>query len=189
MNPQSVFVDPLLTEVYIGYSNPGLIADILAPRIMVSKESGLYFKADKENLVAPATGSSKRALNGSATRVTNILTTDNYTLEEHTLEHWIDDRILKTYDNPFDPRRNATKLLKGKLEIEKENELIAALATATASGNVVDSAGNWATAGTDLRSAMNTGKNYIHVRTGVRPNTLVIDQITIDKLTAHWLIG
>lgn len=182
MNPQSVFVDPLLTSVFVGYDNTELIADVLAPKIAVQKESGIYFVADKSNLIVP--GSTKRGLTGKANRVTGSLTTDTYTLEEHSLEEWIDDRILKTYDQPFEPRKNATKRIAGQLAIEKENELIAALAAATASGNVVDSAGNWATAGTDLRSAMNTGKNYIHQRTGARPNTLVLDRLTLDKLTA-----
>lgn len=182
MNPQTVFVDPLLTNVYVGYSNRELVADIVAPKVPVQKESGLYFVADKSNLVVP--GSTKRALTGSANRVTGTLTTDTYTLEEHVLEEWIDDRILKTYDNPFDPRSNATKRLAGQLAIEKENELIAALAAATASGNLVDSAGNWATAGTDLRAAMNTGKDYIHKLTGVRPNTLILDRLSLNSLTA-----
>jgi len=180
MNPQSVFIDPLLTSVYIGYKNTELIADVLAPKVQVSKESGIFFKNDKSNLIVP--GETTRALTGSANRITGTLTTDTYTLEEHTLEEWIDDRILKTYDSPFDPQKNATNRIAGQLMIEKENELIAALAAATASGNVVDSAGNWATAATDLRSAVLTGKDYIHVRTGVRPNTLVLDRLTYNKL-------
>lgn len=183
MNPQSVFVDPLLTNVYIGYKNAELVADVVAPKVPVAKESGLYFKNDKSNLVVP--GSTKRALTGSANRVTGKLSTETYTLEEHTLEEWIDDRILKTYDQPFDPRRNATNRVAGQLAIEKENELIAALAAATASGNLVDSGGNWATAATDLRSAMNTGKDYIHKRTGVRPNTLILDRLSYNALLSN----
>lgn len=182
MNPQSVFIDPLLTSVYVGYSNTELIADRLFPKIAVNKESGIFFKNDKSNLIVP--GSTKRALNGAANRITGKLLQDTYTLEEHVLEEWIDDRVLKTYDDPFNPRSNATNRIAGQLAIEKENQLITALAAATASGNVVDSTGLWATAGTDLRSVMNTGKNYIHVRTGVRPNTLVMDRLTLDKLTA-----
>lgn len=182
MNPQSVFVDPLLTDVYLGYKNAELIADILAPKVAVRKESGIFFKNDKSNLIVPA--STKRGLTGQANRITGKLTTDTYTLQEHTLEEYIDDRILKTYDAPFEPRRNATNRIAGQLAIEKENELITNLAAATASGNVVDSAGNWATAGTNLRSAMLTGKDYIHVRTGVRPNTLVLDRLTYNQLIA-----
>lgn len=181
MNPQSVFIDPLLTSVYLGYNNTELIADILFPQIPVTKESGIYFKNDKSNLIAP--GSTKRALNGSANRITGKLLQDTYTLEEHTLEEWIDDRILKTYDNPFDPRKNATNRIAGQLAIEKENELIAALAAATASGNLVDAAGNWATAGTNLRTQVRTGADYIHVRTGVRPNTMVLDRLSLNALT------
>lgn len=183
MNPQSVFVDPLLTNVYIGYKNAELVADIFAPKVPVAKESGLYFKSDKSNLVAP--GSTKRGLTGSANRITGSLTTETYTLEEHSLEEWIDDRILKTYDNPFDPRRNATNRLAGQIAIEKENELIAALAAATASGNVVDAGGNWATAATDLRAQVKTGANRIHKATGVRPNTLLLDRLSYDALLSN----
>jgi len=183
MNPQSVFVDPLLTSVYIGYKNTELVADILAPKIAVNKESGIYFKNDKSNLITPS--STKRALTGSANRVTGKLNQGTFTLVEHTLEEWIDDRILKTYDSPFDPQRNATNRIAGQIAIEKENELISALAAATASGNVVDAQGNWSTAATDLRAQVLTGKNYIHKLTGVRPNTLVIDRLSYDKLLSN----
>lgn len=183
MNPQTVFVDPLLTSVYLGYKNTELIADILFPKIPVNKESGIFFKNDKSNLIIP--GSTKRGLTGSANRVTGKLLQDTFTLEEHTLEEWIDDRILKTYDAPFDPRRNATNRIAGQLAIEKENELIASLALATASGNLVDASGNWSTAGTDLRTQVNTGKDYIHVRTGVRPNTLILDRLSYSKLLGN----
>ena len=180
MNPQSVFVDPLLTNVYLGYKNAELVADIFAPKVPVNKESGIFFKNDKSNLIVP--GSTKRGLTGSANRVSGKLNTDTYTLEEHSLEEWIDDRILKTYDNPFDPRRNATNRIAGQLLIEKENELITNLAAATTGSNKVDAAGNWATAGTDLRAQVKTGNNLIHKATGVRANTLVLDRLSYDAL-------
>lgn len=181
MNPQSVYVDPLLTNVYLGYSNTMLIADTLFPKVPVTKESGIYFKNDKSNLVEP--GSTKRALNGVANRVTGTLTPETYTLEEHVLEEWIDDRILKTYDDPFNPRSNATNRIAGQLMIEKENELITTLNAATStSTNGVDAGGNWNTAATDLRTVVKTGNNYIHTRVGVRANTLVLDQLTYDAI-------
>jgi len=183
MNPQSVFIDPLLTSVYIGYKNTELVADVLAPKVPVSKESGIYFKNDKSNLIVP--GATTRALTGTANRITGTLTTDTYTLEEHVLEEWIDDRILKTYDAPFDPQKNATNRIAGQLMIEKENELIAALAAATAGSNSVDAAGNWATVSTDLRAVIKTGANLIHKATGVRPNTLVLDRLSYDALLSN----
>lgn len=174
MNPQSTYVDPLLTDILVGYKNAELIADILFPKVMVNKESGIYFKNDKSNLVAPS--STKRGLNAAANRVTGALTEGTYQLQEHSLEEWIDDRILDTYDAPFEPRRNATNRLSGKLLIEKENELISLLANSGATA--LDAAGSWATAGTDIRDQMNTGKDTVHKATGVRPNTLVFDRIS-----------
>ncbi|HMT18561.1 MAG TPA: hypothetical protein PKD15_00835 [Candidatus Saccharibacteria bacterium] len=187
MNPQTVFVDPLLTDVLVGYSNDELIADLLFPKVAVQKESGLYFVQDKSNLIAP--GSTKRALNGSANRIKGALSTDTYTLEEHALEEWIDDRILKTYDAPFDPRRNATNRLAGQMAIEKENELISILAAASAGSNSVDVAGAWATTSTDIRAALATAKNTIQKATGVRPNTFVIDRLTYDAIISNTIFS
>lgn len=180
MNPQSTFIDPLLTNVYLGYKNAELVADLVAPKVPVKKESGIFFKNDKSNLIAP--GSTRRALTGQANRVTGKLLQDTYTLVEHSLEEFIDDRVMSNYDSPFDPRRNATNRIAGQLAIEKETELITNLGLATASGNLVDSAGNWATAGTNLRTIVNTGKDYIHVRTGVRPNKLILDRLSYNKI-------
>lgn len=183
MNPQTTFVDPLLTDVFVSYSNTELIADILFPKVAVNKESGLYFKADKSNLIVP--GSTKRALTGQANRITGKLTTDTYTLAEHSLEEWIDDQVLKNYDRPFDPRRNATNRLAGQLAIEKENELITLLGASTStSSNGVDSAGSWSTAGTNIRAQVMTGKDYVHKATGNRPNVLVIDRLSYNQLLA-----
>ena len=181
MNPDTTFIDPLLTNVYIGYSNTELIADILFPKVEVIKESGIYFKNDKSNLIEP--DSTKRALTGQANRVTGTLSQATYNLEEHTLEEYIDDRVMKNYDRPFAPRRNATNRIAGQLMIEKENQLITNLAASTSTAsNGVDIAGAWDTASTDTRAQVLTGKDYVHKLTGVRPNTLVIDRVTYNGL-------
>lgn len=186
MNPQSVFIDKLLTDVYIGYSNTELIADILFPKVSVIQESGIFFKNDKSNLIAP--GSTLRALSGSANRITGKLTPDTYTLQEHTLEEAIDDRVRKNYDNPFDPERNATNRIAGQLFIEKEQELITSLAAATAGSNSIDIAGAWNTISTDIQAAVLVGKDTVHKATGVRPNTLVIDRPTYNAFLKNTAI-
>jgi hypothetical protein len=186
MNPQSVFIDPLLTDVYLGYKNTELIADILFPKVSVLKESGIFFKNDKSNLLAP--GSTLRALGGEANRVSGKLLQDTYTLQEHTLEELIDDRVMSNYDSPFEPRRNATNRIAGQLQIEKEQELITNLAAATAGSNSIDIAGAWNTISTDIQAAVLVGKDTVHKATGVRPNTLVIDRPTYNALLKNTAI-
>ncbi len=178
MNPQSVFIDPLLTSVYVGYKNTELIADLLFPKVAVNKESGIYFKSDKSNLLAP--GSTLRGLTGLANRVNGKLLQDTYTLEEHSLEEWIDDRILKTYDDPFNPRSNATNRIAGQLQIEKEVDAVDIVAASGASA--LDADASWNTAATDLRSQINTGADAMQKKAGVRPNTIVIDRISWSGL-------
>lgn len=180
MNPQSVFVDKLLTNVYIGYKNAELIADELFPRVEVNEETGIYFKNDKSNLVAPS--DTRRALSGTANRITGKLLQDTYALEEHVLEEYIDDRVKKQAQSPFNPERNATNRIAGVLAIEKEEQLRDNLATATASVNNVDIAGAWDTVSTDIRAAVLTGKDNMQKKTGVRPNTMVVDRVTYNGL-------
>lgn len=177
MNPRTTYVDPLLTSVYVAYNNTELIAEKLFPKVAVNKESGIYFKSDKSNLRSPA--DTKRGLNGGANRVSNVLTEDTFSLVEHTLEHWIDDRILKTYDMPFEPRKNGTNLIAGQLAVEKEKALRDSILNNTTG---LDVAGAWNTGTTDIRGAVRLGANTIHKSTGTRPNVMVLDRVSLDGI-------
>ena len=123
---KDVYVDPLLTNLSVAYRNEEFIADQIFPRIDVDKKSGFYFTFNKENL---RKSDSRRTGYARANRVDNALTKTPYgPLVEHSLEHFIEDDVIEQYDDPFDPRRNATNLLTEKLAIENEDDLATSLA-------------------------------------------------------------
>lgn len=176
MNPRDTYVNPLLTNVSVGYTNTDYIADQLFPTVTVDKETGLYFVADKENLRAPA--DARRALLGRANRVSNTLSQAAYALEEKTLETAIPDSIMRQYSDPFDPKKNATLLVTEKLAIDKEKDLQATLLSGAATNLDVDSA--WATAATDIKGQVQTAKTQIKKRTGKKANTLLLSGASLE---------
>ncbi len=178
--PRSTYVNPLLTDISVAYSNESYVADKLFPTVMVDKETGLYFVADKESLRSPA--DARRGEFGRANRVLNTLMTASYTLEEKSLETPISERVMRNYTNPFDPKRNATNLVSEKLLIDKEVDLQTTILAAASGSNTLDAATAWATISTDVASQIRTGRNAIQKATGHKANTALISKVSLDAL-------
>ena len=180
MNPRSTFVNKLLTNVSVAYKNASYVADSLFPTVTVDKETGLYFVVDKENLRAPA--DARRADLGRANRVTNTLSTQAYSLEEKSLETPITDRVMRNYENPFDPKKNATLLVTEKLLLDKEKDLQAAILAVASGSNTLDENGAWSTVTTDILDHVRTGKNWVQRNTGHKANTVLLGKPALDAL-------
>lgn len=180
--PRSTFVNPLLTNISVGYSNSSYVASSFFPTVTVDKESGLYFVTDKEALRAPS--DARRGEFSRANRVENTLTTAAYQLEEKSLETPISKRVMDAYQNPFDPKKNATNLVSEKLLLDKEKDLQATiLASATANPTTtVDVANAWSTITTDIAGQARTARNSIQKNTGQKANTLILGKPSLDAL-------
>lgn len=181
LSPRSTYVDPLLTNVSVGYKNDSYIAEDFFKTVVVDKETGIYFVRDKENLRAPAD-----ALRGEfsrANRVDNTLTQATYTLEERSLETAISDRVMRGYSDPFDPKSNATMLVTEKLLLDNEKDLKAAILASGA--NNTDIAGAWATASTDIVGTVRAKANIIKKNTGHAPNVALISQDTLNVILSN----
>jgi hypothetical protein len=175
---RSTYVNPLLTNISVAYKNDKLVADELFPTVVVDKETGLYFVADKENLRAPA--DARRAEFGRANRVSNTLSQAAYALEEKSLETAISDRVLRQYDDPFNPKANATNLVTEKLALDKEKDLQTTLLGSGAT--TIATASAWATASTDIAGQIRTGRTQIQKRTGQKANTLLIGAPALEGI-------
>lgn len=178
MNPQNTYVNPLLTDVSVAYANKNLIAEQIFPVVTVTKETGEYFVVDRENNRTPS--DARRADLGRANRVDNNMTTQSYSLEERSLETPITDRVMRNYSDPFDPKKNATTLVSGKLELLKEKEIRDTILNSGAPG--LDENGSWSTASTDILGHIRTAKNSILQNTNEEANTLIIGKPALDEL-------
>lgn len=181
MNPRNTYVNPLLTDISVAYRSKNLIGEQIFPTVPVQKETGIYFVVDKENLRAPS--DARRADLGRANRVENNLTEATYSLEERSLETPISDRVMRQYQDPFDPKRNATNLVSDKLAILKEQEIRSAILNSGATG--LDENGAWSTASTDVLGHIRTAKNSVLKGTGNDANVMVIGKPALDALLTN----
>lgn len=176
--PQNTYVDPLLTDVSVGYKNENYIAEKFFPTVYVDKETGIYFVKDKENLRAPK--DARRGEFSRANRVQNGLTQANYALEEKALETAVSDRVMRNYSDPFDPKRNATELVSEKLLIDNEKDLQTTLLASGATNS--DQANAWSTPSTDVAGLVRTGRDQIQKRTGRKANTALIGKPALNVI-------
>lgn len=172
--PRTTYVDPLLTNVSVGYKNEQYVAEKFFPTVYVDKETGIYFVKDKENLRAPA--DARRGEFSRANRVQNTLSEATYTLEEKSLETGISDRVMRNYSDPFNPKSNATELVTEKLLIDNEKDLKTTLLAAITE---TEAAGTWATITTDIVGTVRSKAALIKKATGHAPNTALIGYDTL----------
>jgi hypothetical protein len=176
---RDTYVNQLLTNIYLTYGgDQNYIAGKLFPSVYVDKETGIYFIRDKENLRAPA--DARRGEFSRANRVTNTLSQATYTLEEKTLEHWIPERVMKQYQDPFDPKKNGVQLITNKLQLDKELDLKATLDGGA--GASLDTSSSWATVSTDIQAQVVVAQNTIQQATGKKGNTVVLSKDSLDAL-------
>lgn len=173
--PSSTYVNPLLTNISVGYRNSNLIADQVFPTVVVNKKTGTYFVADKSNLRAPA--DARRSELSRANRVSNRLTSATYELTEKSLETAISDEVMRNYDDPFDPKANATRLVKGQLLVDREVNLVNTLIGAV---TPTDLSGAWSTTSTDIIGTIRGGRTSILQNTGEDANTLILGKEAFD---------
>lgn len=176
---RDTYVNPLLTNIYLTYgSDQNFVAGKLFPTVYVEKETGTYFVRDKENLRAPA--DARRGEYSRANRVTNQLTPATFTLEEKSLEHWIPERVMKMYSDPFDPKKNGVSLITDKLLLDKEIDLRNTLSTGA--GTSLDASAAWTTISTDIEGQVRTARTVIQKATGKKANTIVLSKDSYDAL-------
>lgn len=178
--PRTTYVNELLTNISVGYTNDDVsyVADKLFPVVTVPKESGLYFVRDKENLRAPA--DARRSEFGRASTVSNTMTTASYSLEEKSLETPISERVMKSYADPFDPKKNATLLVTDKLKIDMEKDLQSSILAVASGANTLDENSYWNTVSNDIAAHMRVAHSFVKKSTGFKANTLVLSQLALD---------
>lgn len=177
MDPRSTYVNPLLTNISVGYNNPNLIADQVFPTVIVDKETGVYFTNDGARASMRNPADVKRPLTGRANRVNSKLTQNSFALEEKSLEYAIDKRVMDAAVDPFQPKATAVKVVTGQLAVNKEKDLVATLIGAV---TPVDLGGSWSTTTTDIIGTIRTGRSDILLNTGNEANTLILSKIALD---------
>ena len=179
-------VDPVLTNVSIGYQNSAYVAELLYPTLPVSKQSGKHFIYDKGKF---RVNDNLRGSGAASKEVTLNLTTGlPYFCEDHSLKQFVSDEDVDGAAPPMDPMVDATENVTEMHMVARENELAAALTSTSVLTQYTTLSGTsqWSDyQNSDPIGIIRTGKQTVHSAIHVDPNTLVLGKQVYDKLLDH----
>lgn len=174
-------INPLLTNVAVGYTNLGFIAERVLPVVPVANEKFTYYKFGKDSFKRYNT---KRSIGAKAMRLDYSLSTTTGTCEEYMVEHPIDDRIRAEAQKPLDPDVQGTEICTQSLLLDYEKRVADMLTTYTnyASGMYATPSTKWDAAGATIFDDITTGQEAVRQKIGQYPNVMVVPPVVAQKL-------
>lgn len=179
-------VDPVLSQLAIGYSNAEYIADFLFPMAMVRKEAGRIPKHTKQSFKLIAT---ERALRAKSNRLTpddrNFI---DFVMEEHDLSVPMDYREEDESDD-LDVEAGNTYLATEGIALRRE-KIAAGLAFDPANyaptNKVTLGAGDkWTDPASNPIEVIREGREAIRRGIAKRPNSLALGATSFEALSEH----
>jgi hypothetical protein len=179
-------VDPVLTNVSIGYQNSAYVAEQLFPTLPVAKQSGKHFIYDKGKF---RVNDNLRGSGAASKEVTLNLTTGlPYFCEDHALKQFVTDEDMDGAVAPMDPMVDATENVTEMHMVAREVELAASLTSTgvMTQNTTLSGSSQWSDyQNSDPFTNIETGKQTIHSAIHVDPNVLVLPKQVWDKLKHH----
>lgn len=186
---QARVVDPILTTVAQGYKNSALIGDALFPQVSVSQRGGKVLAFGKEDFMLYATA---RAPGANTNRVQFGYSGNPYVLEQHALEGQVpfelmeDARVVPGLDQGSIAVRKVQNII--GLRTEKAQADLATTAANYPTGNKTTLSGTsqWSDyANSSPSAAIETAKNAVRAKIGMKPNTVVLGAAVFSVLKQH----
>lgn len=174
-----VHIDAAMTNLSIAYRNPSYIADMIFPTVNVVKISDYYYIYQmgdwfRDEARARAPGDTNRTIGYK-------LSSSTYSMIQYGIGNKIPDEVKENADDALAPSRDAVDLVTEKMFLRKEVLVGAMVMTVGNWTYDKDVNGLWADPATssfvqDIKAGMQEIKNG----SGLRPNTLIIDDNTFD---------
>jgi hypothetical protein len=187
----NVHIDVALTNISVGWSNVGLVAEQLFPTVRVRKQSDKYYTFGREAWL-PESGDF-RAPGAEANEIPGLqVSLDTYYAQEHALQTPITDEERENADAPMSPDRDGTELVTSKILLGREllmKNLVtdasqyAADMTVTLAGGAQWNAANYATS--DPITDIKKGRRAMHANVFLEPNVGVIPYAVMAELEDH----
>lgn len=179
-------VDPVLTNIALGYKNGEMIGDKLFPSVSVARSGVKVPTFGKESFTIEKT---KRALRARRARIDVSTGELEVSLDEHSLEGAVDSNEVE--ESWFELAKSEQQVVQDKLALGREDQQATLATTAGnyAAANKTTLAGNnqWnvdhadSTPVTDIE----TGADAIRKKIGRYPNTLVLGPDVWKALRHH----
>jgi hypothetical protein len=174
-DPATVHHDVALTNLSIAYRNPAHIAPLVAPEVMVRKQSDKYFVHDPGR-EALRESTDHRAPGAEAREVDFDLSSDAYFADDHALVAVIPDEERLNADAPLQPEIERVEFLTDKIHLNMEARLAALLRDpAVIPGTqITDANDRWDDPDGDPVPVIEAARAAIVDATQQLPNTLVL---------------
>lgn len=178
-------VDPVLTNLALGYTNNELVGERLMPFVPVDKETSKLPKFGKEAFKLYNT---ERALRAESNRINSEgIDSIDLVTDEHDIEYPIDYR--ESAEAAFPLEAHATNVTQSVIQLRRE-KMIADMAQNAANypaGNKIALGGadKFSAVGSDPVGVIEDGKDAVRAKTGKRPNTMVIGAAALKTLRFH----
>lgn len=178
-------VDPVLTNLALGYSNSEYVGQYLMPFVPVDKEANKLPKFGKEAFKIYST---ERALRAKSNRINpEGITLVDLNTDEHDLEYPIDYR--EDAEAAFPLQAHATNVSTGGIALRREKMIadLAQNAANYAASNKIALSGTsqFTHASSDPIGVIEDGKEAVRSKIGKRPNTMVIGASAFKPLKFH----
>lgn len=178
-------VNPVLTNLAVGYTNADFVGTALMPYVSVDKEAGLVPIFNRDHFRIYQT---ERALRAKSNRVNpGDMSTVPFALTEHDLEYPIDYR--EEAESAFPLEAHATMSVTEGIRLRHETmvaDLVQNTASYAASNRVaLSGTSNFADANSDPEGVFDDAKAAVRAKIVKDPNTLVIGYSMWRKLKKH----
>lgn len=170
-------VDPVLTNIVRGFRQPGLVGEVLFPRVPVPLSGGQVLEFGRE---AFRLYDARRAPGSATKRVDMGYLGRPYALENHSLEAKVPREWMRDASRSpgIDLGTRAVNVVMGALMLGLENQqaqIARTLASYPAANRVTLGAGaRWSTATVDPSIAIENGREAIRTAVGMYPNVAVL---------------
>jgi hypothetical protein len=183
-----VVIDPVLTNISVGWPNEGLVGNWLLPTVPVNKQAAKYYIFGKEAWLPEA--GDVRAPGTEANEIPGLkVSDDTFYAQEHSLQVAVTDEERELVDSPFSPDADGTNLVTSKIMLGRElaiKNLVTTAANYEAAHTVtLSGTAQWNDAASDPIGVIRTAKTQMHASLFLEPNVAVIPYQVMAALEAH----
>jgi len=184
---QTRVIDPVLTNVAVGYTNAEFVGNVIFPKVFVPQEGGKVIQFGKE---AFRLHNAKRAPSADRKRISFGYEGSPFVLDENSLEASIDRRQLKASEVPgVDLATRAVNLTMNTLLLGAENEAATLARDASNYDNdhktTLTGTAKWSNAASDPLSDISDAQKVIEESIGRTPNVLTLSNAAYRALKSH----
>lgn len=177
------FQDPNDENMYVG--------DQIFPAVGVSNRSDKYYVIEKDEFLRDPGAAALRAPGTNAREVMFRVSSDSYFTNNYALAAKAPVEEIDAADAPLQVRENMTRLVVGNLRLSQEIRIANICTSGTNLGSYVALTGTnkWSDPnGSDPIADVTTGQAFVRQNTGLRANTLVLDEDTFQIIRRHPLL-